>query len=130
MKSSVIGLATVWTLTFSAGVVDAHHSFAAVFDREQPVNVTGTVTQVEWMNPHTWFYMDVENDAGEVENWGFEMGSPSTLLRRGWNHTSLQVGDTVTVVGFRAKERERTGAVRSVTLGNGQRLFGAQPESG
>ena len=105
---------------------DAHHAFASVFDRDAPLNLTGTVTKVEWMNPHTWFYIDVENQDGEIENWALEMGSPNTLVRRGWRHDSLQVGEVVTVVGFMAKQREHTGAVRSVTLESGEQLFGAQ----
>ena len=107
----------------------AHHAFVAVFDRDSPINLTGAVTKVEWMNPHTWFYIDVENEDGVVENWALEMGSPNTLVRRGWNHNSLQAGHMVTVIGFRARERELTGAVRSVTLSTGERLFGAQDES-
>ena len=106
-----------------------HHSFAAVFDRDSPIELTGTVTQLEWMNPHTWFYMDVERDEGSVENWALEMGSPNTLIRRGWNRNSLNVGDVVTVIGFQAREKAQTGAVRSITLASGERLFGAQDES-
>ena len=104
----------------------AHHAFVAVFDRDSPINLTGTVTKVEWMNPHTWFYIDVENEDGVVENWGLEMGSPNTLVRSGWHHDSLQVGHMVTVAGFRARERELTGAATSITLSTGERLFGAQ----
>jgi len=103
----------------------AHHSFAAVFDRERPIEFTGTVTKVEWANPHVWFYVDVANN-GRIENWGFEMGSPSGLIRRGWNHNSLQVGHTVTVGGVRARDGSLTGAVRTVKLSTGQSLFGAQ----
>lgn len=107
----------------------AHHSFSAVFDRERPVNLTGTVTKVEWTNPHTWFYIDVEAEDGTVENWGFEMGTPNMLIRRGWRYDTLQAGHVVTVDGFRAREKPLTAAVRSVTLSNGERLFGAQDES-
>jgi hypothetical protein len=105
--------------------VAAHHSFAAVFDRERPIELTGTVTKLEWANPHVWFYIDVAND-GRIENWGFEMGSPSGLIRRGWNHNSLQVGHVVTVAGVRARDGSLTGAVRTVKLSTGQSLFGAQ----
>jgi Family of unknown function (DUF6152) len=107
----------------------AHHSFSAVFDRDAPITMTGKVTKVEWMNPHTWFYIDVTNERGVVESWGFEMGSPNALVRRGWQNDSLQVGQVVTVAGFRARERPQTGAVRSVTLASGEQLFGAQDES-
>jgi len=129
MKPKVVGLVTTIGLLVVAISANGHHSFASVFDKESPINLTGTVTKVEWMNPHTWFYIDVENEDGVVENWALEMGSPNTLVRRGWNHNSLQVGHMVTVAGFRARERELTGAVRSVTLSTGERLFGAQDES-
>ena len=129
MKPKVVGLVTTIGLLVVAISANGHHSFASVFDKESPINLTGTVTKVEWMNPHTWFYIDVENEDGVVENWALEMGSPNTLVRRGWNHNSLQAGHMVTVIGFRARERELTGAVRSVTLSTGERLFGAQDES-
>lgn len=129
MKTNAIGVFTIIGLFLAAVPGYAHHSFASVFDREDPINLTGTVTKVEWMNPHTWFYIDVENEDGDVENWALEMGSPNTLVRRGWNHNSLQVGHMVTVAGFRARKGGRTGAVRSVTLSTGERLFGAQDES-
>lgn len=107
----------------------AHHSFAAVFDPEQPVELSGTVTGIEWMNPHVWFYIDVEGGNGAIENWGFEMGSPNGLIRRGWNHQSLQVGHVVTVAGVRARDGSQRAAVRTVTLSDGRSLFGAQDES-
>ncbi len=129
MKPKVVGLVTTIGLLVVAISANGHHSFASVFDKESPINLTGTVTKVEWMNPHTWFYIDVENKDGVVETWALEMGSPNTLVRRGWNHNSLQAGHMVTVIGFRARERELTGAVRSVTLSTGERLFGAQDES-
>jgi hypothetical protein len=120
---SAVGLCAV------AGPGTAHHAFVSVFDPDQPLNVLGTVTKVEWMNPHVWFYLDVEDDDGEVENWGFEMGSPNALVRRGWSHDSLKVGQIVNVVSVRARDGTLRGAVRSVTLESGERLFGAQNES-
>jgi hypothetical protein len=63
----------------------AHHSFSAVFDDKKPIKLTGTVTKLEWQNPHTWFYIDVKDDSGKVTNWGMEMGSPNLLIRSGWN---------------------------------------------
>ena len=107
----------------------AHHSFAAVFDRDQPIEIAGTVTEVEWLNPHVWFYVDVQNEDGPIENWGFEMGSPNGLIRRGWNHNSLQIGDEVSVVGVLARDGSKRAAVRTVTLSTGESLFGAQDES-
>ncbi len=129
MQSKAVRVLTIAGLLLTAVPGNTHHAFASVFDRDDPIDLTGTVTKVEWMNPHTWIYIDVENEDGDVENWALEMGSPNTLVRRGWRHNSLQVGPRVTVAGFRARERDLTGAVRSVTLSTGERLFGAQDES-
>ena len=85
--------------------VYAHHSARAIFDRSDPIEVTGTVTSVEWMNPHIWFFVDVEEAGSDVVNWGFEMSSPNDLMREGWNHNSLQIGDVITVVGGARAER-------------------------
>ncbi|MDH3419295.1 MAG: DUF6152 family protein [Gammaproteobacteria bacterium] len=130
MRRINIGFVAVLSLALGPAMSLAHHSFAAVFDAESPIELTGTVTSVEWMNPHAWFYMDVENDAGEVENWALEMGSPNHLRRRGWNRNSLQVGDVITVAGSRARDGSTKGAVRTVTLdATGESLFGGQDES-
>lgn len=107
----------------------AHHSFAAIFDVAKPVTLTGTVTRVEWMNPHAWIYLDVKKDDGTVEAWAFEMGSPNRLLRYGWNQNSLPTGQTVTIAGSQARDGSLKAAVNTVTLPEGERLFGAQDTS-
>ena len=104
----------------------AHHSFSAIFDSAKPVTVTGTVSRVEWMNPHTWIYLDVKKDNGSVEPWAFEMGSPNRLMRYGWNQDSLKSGTTVTIAGSRARDGSLKAAVDTVSLRDGKRLFGAQ----
>jgi len=101
----------------------AHHSFAAEFDANSPIELTGTVTKVEWANPHTFFYIDVTTPKGEVENWALEMGSPNGLMRRGWTRDSMKIGDVVTVTGSRAKNGSTLGNARSVTLSSGKQLF-------
>jgi hypothetical protein len=101
----------------------AHHSFAAEFDANSPIELTGTVTKVEWANPHTFFYIDVTTPKGEVENWALEMGSPNGLMRRGWTRDSMKIGDVVVVTGSRAKDGSTKGNARSVTLSTGKRLF-------
>ena len=102
----------------------AHHSFSAVFDDKQPIKVTGTVTKIEWQNPHTWFYMDVKDETGKVTNWSMEMGSPNLLIRSGWNRNSLKIGDAVAVEGFRAKVGGPIANAQVVVLSStGQRLF-------
>lgn len=102
----------------------AHHSFAAVFDAEVPVEASGTVTEVEWMNPHAWIYIDVEGDDGEVINWAFELGSPNGLTRRGWTRKSVQVGDVISVAGYRARDGSNRGNVKSIVLADGSELTG------
>src|SRR5262245_10283353 len=84
----------------SAAPVAAHHSFSAIFDSAKPVTVTGAVSRVEWMNPHTWIYLDVKKDNGTVEAWAFEMGSPNRLMRYGWNQDSLKSGTHVRIAGW------------------------------
>ena len=108
-----------------AGVpVVAHHSFAAEYDADKPIKLTGTVTKIEWTNPHCFFYVDVKNEAGKTENWGFEMGNPNALLRLGWTRNSLKQGDTVTVEGSRARDGSLHANARVMVLAStGQRLF-------
>jgi hypothetical protein len=102
----------------------AHHSFAAEFDASKPANLKGTVTKVEWQNPHAWFFMDVTDDSGKVSNWGVELGSPNGLMRAGWSKNSLKVGDAVVVEGSRAKDGSNHANARFVTLAStGKKLF-------
>jgi hypothetical protein len=118
------------TLAVAAAPVYAHHSFAAEFDAEKPVKLTGTVTKVEWTNPHAWIYIDVTDDAGKVANWAWELGSPTSLVRLGWTRNSLKVGTSVTFEGSRARDGSNTANARSVTLNStGQRLFGASSQT-
>jgi hypothetical protein len=103
----------------------AHHSFSAEFDRDAKVTVTGTVTKVEWMNPHARFKVDAPDPDGDgkIVNWDFELASPNVLMRQGWTRNSLKPGDTVTVEGFRARTAPHIGNARSVTLADGRKVF-------
>ena len=110
----------------SAVSVHAHHNFRAEFDIKSPFTVTGAVTRVEWTNPHTWFYLEVKDANGNVEQWAMEMGSPNALMRAGWKRTSLNAGDVVSVDGYRSWDRKFTGNARAVVLTKtGQKLFAA-----
>jgi hypothetical protein len=117
-------IAAVALLT-SARLVVAHHSFSAEFDANKTFKFTGPVTKVEWMNPHTFFYIDVKDEkTGKVTNWAMEMGSPNGLMRNGWTRNSMKIGDIVTVEGSMAKDGSPTGNARTVVLAkSGQRLF-------
>jgi len=102
----------------------AHHAFSAEFDINKPLTLTGTVTKIEWQNPHTWFYIDVTGQDGEVANWGLEMASPNLLMRAGWSRDSMQTGDVVTVEAFHAKNGKNIANAKTVTLkATGQVVF-------
>ena len=106
----------------------AHHSFVASFDENKPVSMTGTVTSLEWTNPHIWFFIDVENPDGTVTNWGFEMGSPNFLMRAGWRRDAMKVGDVVDVEGHQSRdESSNAHATRVVLTGTDQEIFSGSP---
>jgi hypothetical protein len=101
----------------------AHHAFAAEFDAQKPVKLTGTVTKVEWINPHAWIHIDVKGADGTVTNWMIEGGSPNTLLRRGMTKNSLEVGTAVVVDGYQAKDGTNRANGRDITFTDGRKLF-------
>ena len=129
MKTKLFSAIAAVAMIAAAAPVMAHHSFAAEFDANKPVKLTGTVTKIEWMNPHAYFYIDVKDASGKVDNWGLEMGSPNGLMRQGWTRNSLKVGDEVTVDGSMAKDGSKIANARTVTLGNGTRLFAASSQT-
>ena len=104
--------------------LSAHHSFAAEYDANKPITITGTVTKLEWMNPHARFYVDVKEDDGRVTHWNFELGAIPVLVKQGWRRDSLKAGDQVTVEGSRAKDGSTTANARTVKLPDGRRVFG------
>jgi hypothetical protein len=110
-------------LLLSALPVFAHHSFAAEYDSAKPVELKGTVTKVEWTNPHARFYVDVKDDKGNVTNWNLELASPNVLTRNGWTRHSLKEGDVITVQGSRAKDGANLANARTVILADGRKVF-------
>jgi hypothetical protein len=108
----------------------AHHSFAAEYDSSKPIMLTGTVTKVEWMNPHARFYMDVKDDKGKIANWEFEMGSPNGLTRQGWSRHAMKPGDVVIVEAYAAKDGSNLANVRRIKLPDGRRLFAGTSNDG
>lgn len=101
----------------------AHHSFAAEFDITRPIRLSGVVKRMEFSNPHSWIYVDVTTDSGEVQEWAVEGAAPNALLRRGWNRNSLPAGTVISVRGFQARDRTFRAAGRDVTLPDGSSLF-------
>ena len=117
-------LAAVGLIVLAAGIpVVAHHAFSAEFDGSKPVTLKGTVTRMEWTNPHAWLHMDVKGPDGKVATWGVEGGAPNALLRRGWNRDSVRPGTAITVEGFRAKDGSNRANGRDVVLPDGRKLF-------
>jgi hypothetical protein len=130
MKTMPSRRVTIGLLVVGAGLLIgtgfpafAHHSFSSEYDADKPVTVKGTVTKVEWTNPHARIYVDVNGEDGTVTSWNFEMATPNALRRSGWTSRSLQPGDQVTVEGFAGKASEHRAAAGSVTLADGRSLF-------
>ena len=119
----------LWVIAAAAGLFAfavpavAHHSFAAEFDADRPITVKGTVTKMDWVNPHSWIYVDVKDQSGKVVNWRFEMGPPNALLRMGWRKDSIPAGTAVEIQGYRAKTGEPVANAKQVKLPDGRELF-------
>ena len=120
MKSAAV---VVLLVILAGAPASAHHAFAAEFDAKRPVKLRGTVTKMEWINPHAWFHIDVKKDDGSVEEWMIEAGTPNTLLRRGLTRDSLKPGTEIIVDGYQSKDGSLRANGRDVTLPNGQTLF-------
>ena len=123
MKTAWIAIASAGLLAIAAAPAAAHHSFAAEYDAAKPVTLKGTVTRIEWTNPHARFYVDVKDPDGTVVNWNLELASPNVLVRQGWTRNSLKVGDEITVTGSVAKDGSKMANARDVTLATGKKVF-------
>lgn len=121
------GVLATLALAFPSVPVLAHHSFAVQYDANKPVETRGTVTKVEWTNPHARFYVDVKNDKGETVSWNFEIASPNILARNGWKRNSLKPGDVVTVSGYMGRTSPADGPTMAIASGviaaDGRKLF-------
>ena len=119
----------VWMLSTPAST-DGHHSAAAEFDAAKRITITGALTKLDWMNPHTLFYMDATEDGSKIANWSWELPSPNQLMRAGWMRTSMKIGDVVTVEGIHARDGSNHGMAMTVTLASsGKRLFAGQADA-
>jgi hypothetical protein len=119
LVSAVVGL----LVTGLATPLSAHHAFAAEFDANKPVKFEGTVTKMQWTNPHVWVYVDVKKPDGKIENWAFEAGTPNVLFRRGFTKNALLPGTKVVVDGYQSKDGSRRANGRDITLADGRKLF-------
>jgi hypothetical protein len=114
----------VVALLLATARIWAHHSFAAEYDENKLVTVSGVVTGFQWTNPHAWLYIEGKDETGAINSWGFEMGSPNGLVHRGWKRTDLNKGDLITVDGYRARSGSNVANARTVTMPDGRKLFG------
>ena len=117
----VAGLALGLWVTVAS--LSAHHAFAAEFDANKPLQMKGTVTKMEWLNPHVWLHMDVKTPDGKTENWAFEAGTPNVLFRRGFTRKSLLPGTVIVIDGYQAKDGSRRANGRDITFEDGKKLF-------
>jgi hypothetical protein len=123
MRTSHLVPAVLVAVLASGALVAAHHSFAAEFDGSKPVTLRGTITKMEWTNPHAWLHIDVKEPDGKVVAWMIEGGAPNALLRRGWNRESVAPGTAIVVQGFRARDGSNRASGGDVTLPDGKKLF-------
>jgi hypothetical protein len=122
--------ATLVVILLASGGIIAHHSFAAEFDADRPIKLTGAVTEMRWSNPHAWIYLDVKETDGKVVNWAFELTGVNALYCRGWRKEDLVHGTVLVIEGFRARNNTPTANAESITLPDGRKLFAGSSRPG
>jgi hypothetical protein len=127
MRKTVAIVFAVGALLLAAAPVWAHHAFSAEFDTEKPIKFKGTVTKMEWINPHAWIHIDVKGEDGKVTEWMIEAAAPNSLLRRGWTKNSLPAGTEIVVEGFQAKDQSNRANGSVITFADGRKLFIGNP---
>jgi hypothetical protein len=129
LKTRFLGLFAAAGMTLGVPAY-AHHSFAAEFDGSRSLRLTGTITRIEWSNPHSYFFIDVKDDKGNIANWGCEGAGPGALTRRGWKKGDVKLGDTLIVDGYPAKDGSHLIDARRVTLPDGRSVSGGSAGDG
>jgi len=130
MKRHVLATLGALALLAAAAPAAAHHSFAAEFDASKPVTLHGTITKLEWINPHSWLHVDVKNGDGTTTEWMVEAATPNTLLRRGFTRDTVKAGTEITVIGYQAKSGAHRANGRDLILADGSRLFMGSADTG
>jgi hypothetical protein len=123
MRKTFAFVLAIGGLLLTAIPVRAHHAFAAEFDADKPIKFKGTVTKMEWINPHAWIHVDVKGDDGTVTEWMIEAAAPNALLRRGWTKNSLLAGTEILIEGYQAKDGRNRGNGSIITFTDGKKLF-------
>lgn len=123
MRGKLAVIVAAGGLVLAITPVVAHHAFTAEFDANQPITLRGTLTKMDWVNPHSWLYLDVKNPDGTVTRWAVEAGAPNAMFRRGWNKNSLPPGMEIVVEGFRAKSGANVANGKDVTFPDGRKMF-------
>jgi hypothetical protein len=124
------GLILLFSLLVAAAPAMAHHAFATEFDATKSLTLRGVVTKVDWTNPHVWFYLNVKNDKGETENWGFEMGGPNGLQKEGWNRYTIKIGEELIVEGWMSRNGSKSANAKNVTIASTGKKLGAASSQG
>ena len=130
MQRTFVSFVLISALLLAAVPAVAHHAFATEFDANKQVTKKGIVTKIDWVNPHVWFYVNIKNEAGTIENWGFEMGGPNSLRNSGWTKETMKIGDEVIVEGFLAKNGSRSVNAKNVMMASTGKKLGAASSAG